>query len=185
MKGNDADSVSAFIPFCLYQSKEIVSGQQLTHRNLSSSTCTSFKPTFLEGQLCYKLDLKQASGQGKRNELMLLLDYNTELSLQRHDNSSVIDSGDLYLDTLDNEQYEAKIHINTLSWMMNFGGGTYKMTAVKRMTARPDFLKMPLKDRDCNVEEYEDCRTRKLLKKCDCIPWKVPGYQEKSHHSFS
>ena len=49
------------------------------------------------------------------------------------------------------------------------------MTDVKRMTAKEDFLKMALKDRNCEVEFYEECRTRKLLKECDCVPWEVPG----------
>ena len=51
------------------------------------------------------------------------------------------------------------------------------MTDVKRMTATKDFLKMPSKERNCEVEIYEDCRTRKLLEKCNCVPWEVPGYQ--------
>ena len=40
------------------------------------------------------------------------------------------------------------------------------MSVVKRMTANPDFLKMSLEDRNCEVEEYEDCRTRNLVEKC-------------------
>ena len=36
------------------------------------------------------------------------------------------------------------------------------MTDVKRMTAKPDFLKMSLKDQKCEVKEYEDCRTVSL-----------------------
>ena len=40
------------------------------------------------------------------------------------------------------------------------------MTAVKRMMPKSDFLKMSLKDRNCEVEEYEDCKTRNLLKEC-------------------
>ena len=115
------------------------------------------------------------SGQGKKNELMLVLDYNTELSLHPNTASSDMGSEGFYLDTLDSEQYEAKIHINILSRMMNFGGGIYKMTDVKRMTAKTDFLKMSLKDRNCEVEEYEDCRTRNLLKKCNCAPWELPA----------
>ena len=145
---------------------------------MSFPICTSYKPIILEGQLCYKMDLQLPSGQGKKNELMLLLDYNKELSLQSNAASSDIDrSEDVYLDTVDTERYEAKIRINTLSRMMKFGGGSYKMTVVKRMTAKPDFLKMPMTDRDCTVEEYETCRTRKLLEKCDCVPVEVPGYQ--------
>ena len=51
------------------------------------------------------------------------------------------------------------------------------MSDVKRMKAKEDFLKMPLKDRNCEVELYEDCRTKKLLEKCNCVPWEVPGFQ--------
>ena len=51
------------------------------------------------------------------------------------------------------------------------------MTDVKRMTAKEDFLKMELKDRNCEEELYEDCRTRKLLEKCNCVPLEVSGIQ--------
>ena len=51
------------------------------------------------------------------------------------------------------------------------------MSVVKRMTAKEDFLKMELKDRNCEVELYEDCRTRKLLEKCNCVPWEVSKLQ--------
>ena len=51
------------------------------------------------------------------------------------------------------------------------------MTAVKRMTSKKDFLGMPLKDRNCEAELYEDCKTRKLLEKCNCVPWEMPGYE--------
>ena len=51
------------------------------------------------------------------------------------------------------------------------------MSVVKRMTAKEDFLKMPLKDRNCEVELYEDCRTRKLLEECNCVPWELQGIQ--------
>ena len=108
---------------------------------------------------------------------MLLLDYNSDLSIMPPTISAGIKSRQLYLDTVDSGQSEAKIHINTLSQVVSFGGGSYEMTAVKRMTAKPDFLKMSLKDRNCEVEEYEDCRTRHLVEKCDCVPVEVPGYQ--------
>ena len=31
--------------------------------------------------------------------------------------------------------------------------------------------------RNCEVELYEDCRTRKLLEECKCVPWDVPGFE--------
>lgn len=176
---NNFQYASAFIPFCMYQSNFLATlDEPIFVGNMSFPVCTSFKPTLLEGQLCYKLDLKKGSDQGKKHELLLLLDYNTELSIQPRSGSSGIDRpANMYLDTVDTEQYEAKIHINTLSKAKDFGGGSYKMSVVKRMTAKLNFLKMSLKDRNCEVEEYEDCRTRNLIKKCKCVPWKVPGFQ--------
>ena len=47
------------------------------------------------------------------------------------------------------------------------------MTAVKRMTTTSAFLNMPYENRGCNVELFQDCRTRSLLEACNCVPWEV------------
>ena len=113
---------------------------------------------------------------------MLLLDYNEDRSLQKSATKGEFEesSGNtLNFDTaVDSIQgLHAKVHINTLSPYVGFGGGIYRMSVVKRMTAKDDFLKMPLEDRECEVDLYENCRTRKLLRECKCVPWEVPGYQ--------
>ena len=143
--------------------------------NISFPICTAFKPTILEGQLCYKIQVNASSGQGMKNGLSLLLDYQDELSLQafphpkEEKSKKVIEN--LNFDTDRNIHREvAKVHINTLSSFIGFGGGSYQMTAVKRMTATDDFIRMPLKERNCEVELYENCRARKLLEECNCIP---------------
>ena len=82
------------------------------------------------------------------------------------------------------QRENAKIQINTLSPYVGFAGGSYQMSVVKRMTAKEDFLKMPLKDRNCEVELYEDCRTRKLLEECNCVPWELPGFEVKILSKF-
>ena len=84
--------------------------------------CSSFIPTILEGQLCYKLTLNMTSGQGKKNELMLILDYNEDRSLQTpfNGNEDVTSSTDtLNFDTaIESIQgVSAKVHINTLCWL--------------------------------------------------------------------
>ena len=108
------------------------------------------------------------SGIGKENELMLIIDLNEDRSLQESSNETHAFRG---------PQFSwAKIHINTPYPYINFGSGTYQMTDVKRMTAKEDFLKMPLKDRNCEVELYEDCRTRKLLEECNCVPWEMANF---------
>ena len=143
--------------------------------NISFPICTAFKPTILEGQLCYKLHVNSSSGQGMKNGLSLLLDYQDELSLQafphpKEEKSKKVIKN-LNFDTDRNIHREvAKVHINTLSSFVGFGGGSYQMTVVKRMTATDDFIRMPLKERNCEVELYENCRARKLLEECNCIP---------------
>ena len=126
--------------------------------------------------------MKKLSGQGKENELMLLLDYNEDRSLQvssnKKDNTGSANWTLNFGTAVESiEGTSAKVVINTLSPYTGFGGGIYKMTVVKRMTAKEDFLKMPLKDRNCEVELYEDCRTRRLLEECNCVPWELSRFQ--------
>ena len=71
----------------------------------------------------------------------------------------------------------AKVQINTLSPFIHFGGGTFMMTDVKKMTSTDDFLEMPMIDKKCDIELYEDCRTRRLLEGCNCVPWEVVGFK--------
>ena len=173
---------SGFIPFCAFKTDLNLSRTTHNLQGISFPICSSFLPTILEGQLCYKLKLDQKSGQGKGNELMLLLDYNEDRSLQTsssQDKSTKFSKETLNFATAvaSVQGVSAKIHINTLSPHIGFGGGVYTMTDVKRMTAKSDFLLMPLKERNCEVEMYQDCRTRKLLEECNCVPWEVPGYQ--------
>ena len=173
---------SSFIPFCAYKTKLNFTEKSHALNGTNFPLCPSFVPTILEGQLCYKLGLERKSGRGKKSELMLLLDYNEDRSLQL---SSAQERGQKTSnDTVnfDNpvkriQVTKAKVQINTLSPYIGFGGGIYQMAAVKRMSAKDDFLKMPLKDRNCKVEIYEDCRTRHLLEECKCKPLEVPGFE--------
>ena len=166
---------SAFIPFCAYKTDLNFSGKSPSLAGTAFPLCSSFLPTILEGQLCYKLTVKEKSGKGKKHELMILLDYNEERSVQALSNitkDAKSSNRTLDFDTAVGsiQGSSAKVQINTLSPHVGFGGGSYKMTNVKRMTAKKEFLKMPLKDRNCEEELYEDCRTRKLFEQCNCVP---------------
>ena len=88
---------------------------------------------------------------------MLLLDYNEDRSFQRasiKDKVGESSGNTLNFDTAVESIHgvHAKVQINTLSPFVGFGGGVYKMSVVKRMTAKDDFLKMPLDERHCDVE---------------------------------
>ena len=174
---------SALIPFCAYKTEMDISAMSFSVPGITYPPCSSFVPTMLEGQLCYKLMLNETSGQGKKNELMMLLDYNEDRSIQTtsvaKEDNVVFPKTKMHLGTTDGslQGMAAKVHIHTLSPYVGFGGGRYKMTVVKRMKAKADFLGMAFKDRNCEVELFENCRTRKLLEKCGCVPLEVPHNQ--------
>ena len=70
-----------------------------------------------------------------------------------------------------------KIHINTLAPYNSYGGGLYWMTSVKKMTPTKDFLDMDFKNKNCVFEPYEDCKAKRLLEGCKCVPWEMPGFE--------
>ena len=120
---------------------------------------------------------------------MVLLDYNEDRSIYASlDQTQNLDSTEintLNMDVAESFQTkQAKVHIDTLSSFKGFGGGTYKMTAVKKMTVTDDFLDMRLEDRKCKVEPNKDCRTRKLLEECDCVPAKILSAQVGAQFEF-
>ena len=173
---------SALIPFCAYKSKMDISDNLLMLPGITYPLCSSFLPTMFEGQLCYKIMLNETSGQGKENELMLLLDYSEDRSMQTSTANmadTISQKTEMHLGTAADSLHEmaAKVKIHTLSPYVGFGGGKYKTTVVKRMKASLDFLGMAFKDRNCEVELLENCRTRKLLEKCGCVPWEIPHNQ--------
>ena len=101
--------------------------------------CSSFVPTILEGQRCYKLELKELSGKGKRNELMLLLDYNEERSLQTSSQTEGVEESQFSWKVMNFDTAvqglqgtSAKVQINTLSPFVHFGGGMFSMIGIKK-----------------------------------------------------
>ena len=106
---------SAFIPFCAYKTNLNISENPLTLPGITFPLCSAFLPTILEGQLCYELKLNTTSGQGRRNQLVLVLDYNKDRSLQMpsedgHATDVHISKGTMTVDdTVQSGQ--AKVHI--------------------------------------------------------------------------
>ena len=172
---------SAFIPFCAFKTNLNISENPLTLPGLTFPLCSAFSPTILEGQLCYELELNQPSGQGRRNQLMFVLDYNQDRSLQisSEEEKAVDERVSKWTMGFDDavQSLQAKVHIGTLSPFTHFGGGIFTITDVNRMRSTDAFLEMPLAQRNCEVDLYEDCRTRKLLADCNCVPWEMLGFQ--------
>ena len=51
------------------------------------------------------------------------------------------------------------------------------MTDVKKMTTKEDFFKLPLNERGCEADLYDNRRTENLVKECNCVPWELPGFE--------
>ena len=132
----------------------------------------------------------QATQLTKRQKSLILLDYNEDRWLvSRFKNEATFDSSNittLNLDTAgDIQQDKAKIIMDSLSSdSVGFGGGSYKMITVKRMTATPAFLDMYREDRKCDIERFQDCRTRNLLNACNCTPGELQEYLETQKQKY-
>ena len=138
--------------------------------------------------------MNSTSAEGKKNQLMLLLDYNEDRSIfapkadgMLYMRGRIAKNINHKIHTLnmdgavDIQRKEAKVHIDTLSSFRGFGSGTYKISDVKKMTTTDDFLNMPIEDRKCEVMPNEECQNQKLQEECNYDLWAVihdqVGYQ--------
>ena len=83
-----------------------------------------------------------------------------------------------YLDLNDNQNEgdsEAKVVIHTLKTFEGFGGGSYSMDALKRISPTENFLRLSTDIIGCMNEDRQLCKRTKYLSqkldKCECVPW--------------
>ena len=141
------------------------------------TVCDNFKPTILEGQLCYALDItnieEYPTRSGKSNGLFFLVDP-IPYKQNRMD-------GKTQHSKMDDQNF--KITIHTLARYTTFGHGSYAMSTLKRMTGTKSFKQLPDYQKKCLVHNRDDCQTQKYLeqlqKKCKCIPWALKTDQVK------
>ena len=149
--------------------------------NMTFPVCNVFEPTAYGGHLCYQVDIKKHSVfEGKESGLMLLIDVNSERSIdiKMHDEGSGNKSiTDVYLGrTRMKNKNLASIHIGTLAQYTGYGPGDYALTAIKQMTSTENFLAWPQDKRKCALENYEKCQMKGFLKEsmeCGCSPFQL------------
>ena len=174
-------SPSAFIPFCAFKSVLGIWEPKLNVPGLSFPICNQFLPITLDGQLCYHLSLNLSDeDDGEKNGLMLMIDLNSERNIQAAKTTiKEIDFSKMSLSKIpENSNRGAKLYIHTLSPYKGYGKGSYKMTALKKMTGTTDFLGMSEMDRKCQLEVYETCRLDAFYlagMDCGCVPWELPN----------
>ena len=178
----EGSTASAFIPFCAFEGQLKIFEPFIRLTNISFPICKSFIPTFLDGQLCYKLQVNRTTkGSENREGLLLILDLNEDLAVKvDSSNNSIIQNNSIEFSSnlmTSADKNSGKIHIKTLSSFKAFGSGSYRMTSVKKLKGTSDFLAMSSVDKKCNFEDYEECRRRSLFEKCQCVPWELGHVQ--------
>ena len=159
---------SALIPFCSYQGGHNLQGQRAPGPQ-NATYCDKFEPTFLEGQLCYSLNVtkfeRKTTKTGKQRGLFLLLDPNP-YPMKSNDGS---------VKAVRNDQESFKVYIHTLAENTAFGPGAYAMHALKKMTGTPSFYLLPDSQKECQVHSRENCQTdmysNHVKANCSCVPW--------------
>ena len=155
--------------------------------NLSFPVCNKFTPSILDGQLCYELDIasvlqgRVSSEKGRQAGFMMILDYNLERQVVPIKVRVTAEKGSNKRETSLNleivpeaEEAAAKIYLHTLARNLGYGAGSYAMKALKKIVGTQGFLDMADKDKQCSVEQQEDCRRGHFLQegaaRCGCVP---------------
>ena len=150
-------------------------------KELPFPACSQFKPTVLEGQLCYSLDISSIvtnnTKAGQKNGLVLIIDPG------RHKDTEIKQSDHSLADQFQSFNFEqnhkvsglASIYLNMLASFTDYRAGSYALSAPKRMTGSDSFLALPAEENKCQMESFEDCQAKKYVEevqaRCGCVPW--------------
>ena len=169
---------SALIPFCAYDGDMNITGQYVT--GLDFPICNKFKPTILNGQLCYQIDMKdilkeKVTRPGRGFGLTLAIEQMvTALEQSSNDFKASLQQGRLYT-KIDIPEFSSSIHLNNLVKYTDSRAGLYKMSVLKKMTGTEGFLGLADITKGCQIEDQTKCEQRKYLeegqRRCGCLPW--------------
>ena len=169
---------SALIPFCAYDGDMNITGQYVT--GLDFPICNKFKPTILNGQLCYQIDMKdilkeKVTRPGRGFGLTLAIEQKAR-TLEQSSNvfKASLQQGRLYT-KIDIPEFSSSIHLNNLVKYTDSRAGLYKMSVLKKMTGSEGFLGLADVTKGCQIEDQSECERRKYLeegqRRCGCLPW--------------
>ena len=168
----------AFIPFCAYQTQVL----GVLETDLPFISCSMARPTILDGQLCYSINIsniaKEVTKSGGDNGLLILLDSGpskTEEEKGGNDEEDVHDKDNPVDITPNDEKTSAKVYVQTLSGFSSFGEGDYAVSALKKMKGTQGFFDFPNEVKKCQIEDQDNCRIEEYFRtvqdRCGCVPW--------------
>ena len=171
---------AALIPFCAYDGDMNITGQYIP--GLDFPICNKFKPTILDGQLCYAIDMKdvlkeKVTRPGRGFGLMLAIEEKAKKSkVGSHNFVTSLQQGRLYT-KIDISEFSSSIHLNNLVKYTDSRAGLYKMSVLKKMTGTEGFLGLADATKGCHIEDQAECERRKYVDEvqtsCGCLPWSL------------
>ena len=142
---------------------------------LDFPVCNAFKPTILDGELCYYLNMKDfisaesrpVSKAGRGEGLLLAIDNG--ISIRPFDEKSIELKKDFIRTKSRSSGGKASFHILTLHRHEDSRPGVYTLTDLKQMAGTENFLSMPDDVKKCQIEQKEKCRSRRYVDKVQSI----------------
>ena len=160
--------------------------------NFSFPICDSFKATLHQGKVCYNLhlDSQVKSKEGMDGGLMLLVDTNSERSVELPD-LSPRSGGRIRKKVSFSKpvrEDSAEVYISTLAPLTFSQPGEYRFNSLKKMTGTDSFTMLPHRVTNCYDGNLEDCKNSRLLKasltECGCVPWALKNFTKKVSFNF-
>ena len=115
----------------------------------------------MDGELCYSLKADATKGEktiaGKANSLLLILD--SGMLNNKEDGLSAEYQPDMHIVSLnlDNEptsKNPIRIHFDTLASYSDHRVGSYSLQSLKRITGTKNYLELPKKECQIELEQY-------------------------------
>ena len=184
---------SALIPYCGFGHDMLSLGKHVD--NFTYPVCTAFRPTLMEGQLCYELDMariRTSATPGRNSGLVLFLDLGMEKNIllpKEPTQKQKLTSDSSIKGIIANREIEVfkepsgngpAVYVHTIQPFTFYPRSYYYdyhylMTSPKYMSGTDNFLDLTDDQKKCSVRTYEKCRQEQFLeeldKTCGCVPF--------------
>ena len=185
----ETKGLPTLIPFCAYGGNTEILGEYV--QGLYFPVCNAFKPTILDGEVCYTFDFKRSKGSmvsraGRGKGLLLAIDNGISVEPQQEKDIMEIKKGFIRTELVSAGK-RARLRILTSYRYKDSRPGTYMLKDLKQMTGTDNFLGMRDNIKKCQIEPKEECRSRRYLQEvqriCGCIPWSLSTFV--AYHAVS
>ena len=151
----ETKGLPALIPFCAYGGNMTILGENIN--GLDFPWCNAFKPTILDGEVCYALNINtlvskgsMVSKAGRGKGLLLAIDNGISVEPQQDKDIIEIKKGFIRTELVGTGK-RARLHILTSHRYKDSRSGIYTLKDLKQMTGTENFLAMSDDMKKCQL----------------------------------